>query len=54
MNTGDIYDDFALERSCKDTFGVALEVDTVILRSVDVGHSARATVFLTKKKQASN
>ena len=51
MNTGDIYDDFALERSCKETFGVALEVDTVILRSVDVGHSARATVFLTKKKQ---
>lgn len=51
MSTGDIYDDFALEQSCKEKFGVVFDVDKVILRHIDVGHSARATVFLTKKKQ---
>ncbi len=51
MSTGDIYDDFALEQLAKEQFGVAMEVDTVIIRNVDVGRSARATVFLTTKKQ---
>lgn len=51
MSTGDIYDDFALEQSCKERFGVVFDVDTVILRNINVGHSARATIFLTKKKQ---
>ncbi len=48
---GDIYDDLALEREAKERFGMAIEVDKVIVRNVDVGRSARATVYLTKKKQ---
>ncbi len=48
---GDIFDDFALEREARDRFGVPLEVDTVIVRNADVSKSARATVYLTKKKQ---
>ena len=51
MSTGDIYDDFALEQTCKEHFGVATDIDKVIMRSAPVGKSARATVFLTKKKQ---
>jgi hypothetical protein len=51
MNTGDIYDDFAIERLAKDQFGVQIDIDKVIVRDIDVGHSARATVFLTTKKQ---
>jgi hypothetical protein len=51
MSTGDMYDDFALERLAKEQFGITVEVDMVIVRNVDVGHSARATVFLTTKKQ---
>ncbi|MBC7764394.1 hypothetical protein H7Y29_01640 [Microbacteriaceae bacterium] len=51
MSTGDMYDDFALERLAKEQFGITLEVDAVIVRNIDVGHSARATVFLTTKKQ---
>lgn len=47
----DIYDDMALERSAKDRFGAVFEVSKVIVRNVDVGKSAQATVFLTKKKQ---
>jgi hypothetical protein len=51
MNSGDIFDDFALERIAKEQFGVALEVDKVIARNLEVGHSAKATLYLTKKKQ---
>jgi hypothetical protein len=47
----EIYDDMALERICKERFGVDAEVAQVILRQVDVSRSASATVFLTKKKQ---
>jgi hypothetical protein len=47
----EIYDDMALERICKDRFGVDAEVAQVIVRGVDVSRSATATVFLTKKKQ---
>ncbi len=51
MSTGDIYDDIALERLCKEKFGVVVDVDTIIMRNADAGRSARATVFLTTKKQ---
>lgn len=51
MNTGDMFDDFTLEREMKDCFGVGVDVDKVIARGIDVGQSARATVFLSKKKQ---
>lgn len=47
----DIYDDLALEREAKDRFGMPLEVGQVIVRNIDVGRGARATVYLTKKKQ---
>ena len=48
---GDIYDDLALEREAKERFGMTVEVDQVIVRNADVGKSAKATVYLTKKKQ---
>lgn len=48
---GDIYDDLALEREAKDIFGVPVDVDKVIVRNIDVGRGAKATVYLTKKKQ---
>jgi hypothetical protein len=51
MSTGDMYDDFALERLAKEQFGISVEIDQVIVRNVDVGRSARATVYLTSKKQ---
>jgi len=51
MNHGDLLDDFALEKSAKEEFGVSLEVDKVIARNIDVGSSMHATLFLTKKKQ---
>ena len=48
---GDIYDDLALEREAKERFGMSLQVDKVIVRNVDVGYGAKATIYLTKKKQ---
>lgn len=51
MNTGDIYDDFAIERLAKEQFGLDIDIDTVLVRNAEVGRSARATVFLTTKKQ---
>jgi hypothetical protein len=47
----EIYDDLALEKVCKERFGVDAEISQVIVRGVDVSRSASATVFLTKKKQ---
>lgn len=46
-----IYDDFALEESAKQQFGVILDIDKVIVRQVPVSHTAVASVYLTKKKQ---
>ncbi len=51
MNEGDLFDDFALEKEAKERFGVAIEIDKVIARNIPVGQSARATLFLSKKKQ---
>ena len=51
METGDIYDDFAIERLAKEQFGLSFEIDKVIVRNVDAGKGAKATVFLTTKKQ---
>ena len=47
----EIYDDLALERVCKDRFGLDVDINQVIVRQADVSRSATATVFLTKKKQ---
>ena len=46
-----VYDDLALERAAKERFGMNVEVESVILRRVDVSRTALATVFLTKKRQ---
>ena len=44
-------DDIALERNAKDEFGMALEIDKMIVREMDVARAVKAAVFLTKKKQ---
>ncbi len=49
--TDEIYDDLALERIAKERFGLDVDISQVILRNVDVSRTARATVFLTSKKQ---
>lgn len=46
-----MYDEVALERTVQDKFGMPVDISTVILDRVDVSRSAKATVFLTKKKQ---
>lgn len=46
-----MYDDVALERTVQEKFGLPVDIDTAILRQVDVSRTAKATVFLTKKKQ---
>lgn len=45
-----IYDDLAIEQIAKDAFGMSLDIDHVIARSVPVSPVATATVFLTTKK----
>lgn len=46
-----LYDDVALERQIKATFGVDAETESVIARRIPVGRSVEATLFLTTKKQ---
>ncbi|MCA9335512.1 hypothetical protein KC967_01280 [Candidatus Saccharibacteria bacterium] len=50
MNTGDMFDDFTIEREIKEKFGVPIDVDKAIVRDIAVGQSAKATVFLSRKK----
>ncbi|HET6747373.1 MAG TPA: hypothetical protein VFH06_04685 [Candidatus Saccharimonadales bacterium] len=49
--TDEIYSDMALERACKERFGLDVDVAQVILRDAEVSRTTTATVFLTKKKQ---
>lgn len=46
-----LYDDVALEREVQEKFGLPVEIDSVILRQVDVSRTAKATVVLSKKRQ---
>lgn len=46
-----IYDDLALEQIAKQQFGLALDIDKVIVRQIPVSRTAVASVYLTKKKQ---
>ena len=46
-----IYDDMALEQIAKKQFGMDIEIDRVISRRLPVSHTAKATVFLSTKKQ---
>lgn len=45
------YDDIAIERQLKESFGVVADIDAVIARRIPVGRSVDATLFLTTKKQ---
>ena len=45
------FSDTVLERATREQFGLGFDVDTVLVRDVDVARSAKATVYLTKKKQ---
>ena len=47
----EVYDDTTLEKLCKEQFGMKVEIDKVIARDIDVSRTAKATVFLTNKKQ---
>lgn len=46
-----VFDELALERLMSEQFGFSGDIQSVILANVDVSRTARATVFLTKKKQ---
>lgn len=46
-----MYDELALERAIKGSFGVDPDVRQVIAFKVPVSHTAEATLFLTSKKQ---
>lgn len=45
-----IYDDLAIEQVAKDKFGMSVDIDHVVARSIPVSPVATATVFLTTKK----
>lgn len=47
----DIYDDFEIEHLARERFGLDVEISQVIVPQIPVSPTARATVFLTKKKQ---
>lgn len=47
----EVLDDFDLEKRCKDSFGVTLEVTEVILRDVPTGTASEATLFKANNKQ---
>ncbi len=49
--TDEIYSDMALERVCKDRFGLEIDIAQIVLRDIEVSRTATATVFLSKKKQ---
>lgn len=51
MDNQAMLDDMALEKAAKEQFGVILDVDSVIVRHIDVGQSAYATLFLSSRKQ---
>lgn len=46
-----VYDDMALEQIAKTKFGMALDIDYVVVRNIPVSRVATATLFLTTKKQ---
>lgn len=47
----DVYDDMAIEEIAKARFGMVIDIDHVIVRSIPVSRVATATLFLTTKKQ---
>lgn len=47
----EIFDDIALETMAKESFGVALDIEKVLVRGMPAGRSAVASVFLTTKNK---
>jgi hypothetical protein len=47
----EVYDDLAIEKAVKATFGTDVEIDAMISRRFPVSRTAEAWLFLTKKKQ---
>jgi hypothetical protein len=45
-----ILDDLAIEKTCKERFGVAVDVTDVIVRAVPAGVATRATIFVTTNR----
>ena len=45
------YDELALERIAKEKFGLSIDIQSIILFHADVSRTAKASVFLTNKKQ---
>lgn len=45
--TDDMYDDYAIERACRQSFGIKLDVSEVIARQIPTGFTSTATVFKT-------
>lgn len=41
----------ALEEAAKMHFGMAVDVDSIVVHEIDVARAVKASVFLTKKKQ---
>lgn len=46
-----VYDDMALEQIAKNKFGMSVDIDFVVARDIPVSRVAKATLFLTTKKQ---
>jgi len=46
-----LYDELALERAIKGSFGIDIDMRQVIVFRAPVSHTAEATLFLTSKKQ---
>jgi len=46
-----MYDELAIERTIKATFGVDIDIRQAIVHKIPVGRSVEATLFLTTKKQ---
>ncbi len=49
--TSQTYDELALERTCKASFGVDVDIKQIIAWEIPVSRVDTATVFLTTKKQ---
>lgn len=45
------FDELAIERLCRDAFGVGVEIKHIIAHRIPVSRVDHATVFLTTKKQ---
>lgn len=47
----EIYSDIALEQNIRKLFGIHASIYKIIVKFIPVSHTAKATVFLTEKKE---